>query len=92
MAKLTAEQAKTLAELKALEEAPDDDFDLVVRDKEGRETRLTGKHAQKWLRNLGLDDDDETGEPAGDAAGDEGGPDKPEDDAPPVSKAPKWFR
>lgn len=92
MAKLTAEQQRQLADLQALADAPDDDeFDLVVRDEKGRETRLTGKHAQKWLKNLGLGDDDE---PEGDKAADD---DKPEDDEPegdktPANKAPRWFR
>ena len=59
MGKLSDEQAAQLAELQALAEAPDDpELELYVKDENGRETRLTGSHAQKWLKNLGLGDDD----------------------------------
>jgi hypothetical protein len=33
------------------------DTELWVRDEKGRETRLTGENAKKWLRSLGLEDD-----------------------------------
>jgi hypothetical protein len=53
MAKLTQEQAATLAELERLRDAQDgDDVEVYVRDEKGRETRLTGAHAQRWLTNL----------------------------------------
>jgi hypothetical protein len=91
MGKLTEKQARELAELQALAEAPDDELELYVKDERGRETRLTGSHAQKWLKTLGLGDDDE--ESAVDKAkDDEGAPDKAEDDKPPAAKTPKWFR
>jgi hypothetical protein len=34
-----------------------DDLELWVKDEKGRETRLTGAHAKRWLAKLGLDDD-----------------------------------
>lgn len=68
MGKLTKEQTDLLAELEQLRDAPDDDVEVYVRDERGRETRLTGAHAQRWIGELFGD--------AGDAAGGGGKPAK----------------
>jgi hypothetical protein len=61
-------QAQIAALQKQLEAADGGD-ELWVRDpKTGHETKLTGAHAQKWLRRLGLDDE----EPEGDDGADGG--------------------
>jgi hypothetical protein len=94
MAKLNDEQAAMLAELQALADAPDEEpLELYVKDEKGRETRLTGSHAQQWLKNLGLGDD----EPEGAGDDDKDGDDKGDDgdgggDKPPAKQPPKWFR
>jgi hypothetical protein len=63
MAKMTAEQKRQLAELQAIADAPDDnDVEIYVRDERGRETRLTGSYAQRWLHNLGLIEDESESE------------------------------
>jgi hypothetical protein len=51
---------------KQLETADDDgdSTELWVKDAQGRETRLTGAHAKKWLKNLGLEDDESQGDGA----------------------------
>lgn len=62
MARLTREELQAqLAELDA-----EETVELRVKDERGRETTLTGAHAKKWLRQLGLEDDE-----AQDEAGDE---------------------
>jgi hypothetical protein len=60
---------------------PDEDTELWVRDEKGRETRLTGSNAQKWLKGLGLVDDEA---PPADGGGD-GGTGNPPADPPPPS-------
>lgn len=50
------------AQIAALQKQLEDDdegTELWVRDEKGRETKLTGAHAKKWLRQLGLEDDEE---------------------------------
>lgn len=65
----------------------DDGLTLVVEDERGRKTHLSGPHAKRWLKNLGLDDD-EGAAPEGD--GDpEGGQ---ESDPPPAGGATIWGR
>jgi hypothetical protein len=50
-----------IAQLQKQLEAADGGDELWVRDpKTGHETKLTGTHAQKWLKRLGLDDDEGT--------------------------------
>lgn len=57
MGTLSAEQQRTLDELTALRDAPgDDDVEVYVRDERGRETRLTGAQAERWLAGLFGDD------------------------------------
>jgi hypothetical protein len=59
---------------KQLDAAPadsGDEVELWVRDDKGRETKLTGPHAKRWLKNLGLEDDEPQGD--GDQGGDGGG-------------------
>lgn len=56
MAKQTREELQ--AALDALN--AEDNTELWVEDEKGRKTKLTGEHAKKWLRNLGLSDDDES--------------------------------
>lgn len=56
----------TREELQAQIDALDaeDNVEVWVEDDRGRKTKLTGGHARKWLRNLGLEDeepDDEEG-------------------------------
>lgn len=94
MGKLTEDQARTLAELQALAEAPDEDnLELYVKDEKGRETRLTGSHAQRWLKNLGLGDDgDESGDDDGKGDEGDGAGDGGKGDEPPAKQPPKWFR
>lgn len=62
----------------------DDDTELWVKDEKGRETKLTGAYAKKWLKNLGLEDDPE---PEGE--GDEGGEGA---DPPPSGGKSVWGR
>jgi|GraSoiStandDraft_4_1057263.scaffolds.fasta_scaffold1454149_2 hypothetical protein len=94
MGKLSDEQAAQLAELQALAEAPDDpELELYVKDENGRETRLTGSHAQKWLKNLGLGDDDATDAgAAGDGAGDDKGDGAGDGGEGKGKQPPRWFR
>lgn len=93
MAKLTAEQQRQLDELTALADAPDGDVEeLYVKDEKGRETRLTGAHATKWLKNLGLVDDDDAGDAGDGTDGDDAGGGAGAKDEPPAAKTPKWFR
>lgn len=60
-------QAQIAALQKQLEDS-DDGTELWVKDpSSGHETKLTGAHARKWLKRLGLDDSDEQpeeGDPA----------------------------
>jgi hypothetical protein len=56
MGQLTKEQAAQLKQLQELADAPDDQTEVWVRDAKGRETRLTGAHAQKWIGQLFGDD------------------------------------
>jgi hypothetical protein len=76
---------------KELESAPDDagggDVELWVKDEHGRETKLTGAHAKKWLKNLGLEDD----EPAG-GEGDSAEGDPANGDPPPAGSESVWGR
>jgi hypothetical protein len=59
MAKLSAEQQRQLDELEALRDQADDDDETVVWVRKGdHETRLTGKRAERWLRENGYDPDD----------------------------------
>jgi hypothetical protein len=59
MGKLSAEQEKQLADLEALRDQDDDDDETVVWVRKGdHETRLTGKRAERWLRENGYDPDD----------------------------------
>jgi hypothetical protein len=64
----------------------DEGTELWVKDEKGRETKLTGAYARKWLRNLGLEDD----EPQGDGQGDE--PDPAQADPPPSGGKSVWGR
>jgi len=48
-----------IAELQKQLESADDGTELWVKDlKSGHETKLTGVHARKWLKRLGLDDEE----------------------------------
>jgi hypothetical protein len=80
-------QAQIDALTKQLDTAGDDgaETELWVKDEKGRETRLTGAHAKRWLKNLGLEDDaSEGGE--GDGGGD------PPQDPPPSGAESVWGR
>lgn len=75
------------AELKALQDElagadADDDVEVWVKDEKGRQTQLRGGHAKKWLKNLGLDDDDDQG----DGTDPEGPDDDDTDPEPPKTK------
>lgn len=52
MGKLTDEQAKALAELQALADAPDDEeeYEVWVKNDKGAETRVPSKRAASWLK------------------------------------------
>jgi hypothetical protein len=67
--RLMAQRDEIQAQIAALQkqlEAADGGDELWVKDpKTGHETKLTGAHAQKWLRRLGLDDDEDTGDDDG---------------------------
>jgi hypothetical protein len=79
-------QAQIDALTKQMETAGDDgaESELWVKDDKGRETRLTGAHAKKWLRNLGLEDDEAP-------EGTEGGGGAPTD-PPPSGSESVWGR
>lgn len=81
-------QAQIDALTAQLDTADDDgaETELWVKDEKGRETRLTGAHAKKWLKNLGLEDDEPE---AGDGA--EGG-DPGQQDPPPAGAESVWGR
>lgn len=58
MGKLTDEQAATLAELTALQEAEDDedDYEVLIENDKGHKTRLPSKKAAGWMKeNFGID-------------------------------------
>lgn len=52
-------------------DSSDDGTELWVKDAQGRETKLTGAHAKKWLKQLGLEDDEaqDDGAEGGDGEG-----------------------
>lgn len=57
MGKLNDEQAKMLAELQALAEAPDeeDEYEVWVKNEKGQETKIPSKRASGWLKeNFGI--------------------------------------
>jgi hypothetical protein len=64
----------------------DDDVELWVKDEKGRETKLTGAYAKKWLKSLGLEDDEPQG---GDGDGSDGS--EPPEDPPPAGNS-VWGR
>jgi hypothetical protein len=58
MGKLTDEQAAALAELKAIEEAPDeeDDYEVWIENDKGHKTKLPSKKASGYLKEqFGID-------------------------------------
>jgi hypothetical protein len=65
-----------------------DDVELWVKDQNGRETKLTGSYAKKWLKNLGLEDD----EPQGDEGDPESGKGAPLEPDPQPAGASVWGR
>lgn len=80
-------QAQIDALTKQLDAAGDDGAgtELWVKDEKGRETRLTGAHAKKWLKNLGLEDEATEG-----GEGAEGG--SQDQDPPPSGAESVWGR
>lgn len=64
-----ARRAALQAEMDALD--TDDDVEVHVRDEKGRTTILRGSHGKRWLKNLGLDDDEEAGDVDDEDQGDE---------------------
>ncbi len=59
-----------IAKLQAdLAQADEDGYECWVKDDKGRETKIGGQHAKKWLARLGVldedtdEDTDETAEP-----------------------------
>ena len=75
-----------IAELQKQLETEDDGTELWVRDERGRETKLTGAYAKKWLKNLGLDDDEPDPADGGDGA------DPAQADPPPSGGKSVWGR
>lgn len=77
------------AQIQALQkelEGADDGTELWIEDEKGRKTKLTGPHAKRWLRNLGLDDDEAPADGSGDGAeGDQ-------QDPPPAGGSSVWGR
>lgn len=77
MVKKSEVQSQIDALTKQLESAEDDepDEEVWVRNKDGHETRLTGKRAKAWMAKHGYDDDGGQGDgkPAGDGQGDDDG-------------------
>lgn len=67
----------------------DSDLELWVKDSAGRETKLTGAHAKRWLKQLGLEDDPPEGS-EGDPP--EGGEGDPPADPPPAGAESVWGR
>lgn len=82
-------QAQIDALTAQLDTADDDgkETELWVKDAQGRETRLTGAHAKKWLKNLGLEDDAPEGGDGADDGGDPG-----QQDPPPAGAESVWGR
>lgn len=74
---------------KSLDSADDgDEVELWVKDEKGRETKLTGAYAKKWLKALGLEDD----EPPADGQDPDGGDGKTPEDPPPAGGSTVWGR
>jgi hypothetical protein len=76
-----------IAALQQQLEAEGDDTELWVRDEKGRETKLTGALAKRWLKTLGLEDEPD---PAGD--GGDGDPAGGQTDPPPAGGKSVWGR
>jgi hypothetical protein len=77
MAKLSAEEKKILAKLKAKAEAPDaEDYEVRIRNADGTEAHLPASRAGSWVeQHFGIklfDSDEEEGEEGDEEEGEEG--------------------